>query len=260
MLQSPEQTHAMPPFMQVQHTFTQYIRQPDTAPLPDGIEARRMKVYADLFFNNVRNLLASTFPVLHEILGDDAWETLIRDYFTRHRAHTPLFPQMPAEFLHYLQDERTPQPEDLPFLTELAHYEWVELALGIDTREIPPAGEMPSDEAWLQSCPVLSPLAWLLAYRFPVHRLSPDYQPAEPSLQPVYLLVYRNRDDAVGFLELNPVSARLLELISQGEKHTAATLLDTIAKELNHPDPEMVRQGGLEMMRDLFARDVLVLS
>ena len=93
-------------FQQLQYAFSRRIRDPENAPALPGIEPRRMKVYEDLFFNNLSSLLAGTFPVLHAILGRVRWNALIRDFMQRHRAHTPLFPEVPQELLKFLETTR----------------------------------------------------------------------------------------------------------------------------------------------------------
>ena len=244
-------------FQELQFAFTANVRDPDGMPAPRDIEERRMEIYRDLLYQNVQNFLAGSFPVLRKISTDERWHGLIRDYFRDHRAHTPLFPKMPREFLHYLEQERGLQPGDFPFLFELAHYEWVELALSIDSREIDLAG-IDVDGDLLEGVPLLSPLAWPLVYRFPVHRIRPDYLPDIAPEQPAYLLVYRDRSDQVRFLELNPVAARLVELIQQESGRTGRELLQQIIMELQHPDPAIVVQGGLEILLELRAKDVVV--
>lgn len=242
---------------EVQYAFARYIRDPSSAPAPADIEARRMAIYRDLFYRNVEGLLASAFPVLRRIMPEAQWHALIRDYFRNHKARTPLFPRMPQEFLQYLERERMPQPDDPPWLLELAHYEWIETAVSIDPQEISLAG-IHRDGDLLAGVPVLSPLAWPVAYRYPVHRLSPDYQPLKPPDQPTYIVVYRDLGDRVGFIELNPVSARLLELIGEDSGRSGRQLLGIIAAELQHPNPDVVEQGGLETMERLRARSVLL--
>ncbi len=251
-------TSEPPDFMRWQYALAGHIRNPSEHPAPEGMDDLRMKIYRDLFFNNVRNLLANTFPVLRQILGEDAWRNLTRDYFARHLAHTPLFPQMPREFLRYLEQEREGSDDDPPFLQELAHYEWVELALSIDPREIPDSGAEPGADL-LATRPVLSPLAWPLTYRFPVHRLSQDFQPQSPPEQPTYLLVYRDRGDQVHFLELNPVSALLLQKLGEEDASlNGRQILEQIAEALQHPNPEVVIQGGLRVLHDFQQRDVIL--
>ena len=118
----------------VQSEFAAHIRDPETNPAPADIETRRMAIYNELFFNNVSNFLAGHFPILCQTLSEERWALLVRDYFRDHRSHSPLFPDMPGEFLQYLAEERekgqqSDPEQDLPFMAELAHYEWVESAL-----------------------------------------------------------------------------------------------------------------------------------
>lgn len=245
-------------FVKHQFEFCAHIRDPQQNPMPAGIEDRRMGIYRDLLFNNVANLLAGTYPVLKNVLGENAWLALVRDYFAQHRARTPLFPQMPNEFLQYLQTERGEQARDPAFLYELAHYEWVELALSIDTRHLPAPQNLPAEQL-LQETPKLSPLAWPLAYHFPVAQISPEFMPEQASEQMYYVLVYRDRQDRVHFFELNPVTARLLELLTNNEQQLSGqACLEQIAQELQHPNPSVVIQGGLGILQDLQQRDVII--
>ena len=247
-----------PTFRDSQLDFAAHIRDPEHAPAPEGVEDRRMAIYRELFFNNVSQLMGKSFPVLRRILGPERWAQIIRDWFVRHRSKTPLFLELPREFLQYLEHEREAAPDDPPFMLELAHYEWVELALSIDEREPEVEGVDPDGDL-LEGRPVLSPLAWPLVYRFPVHRVSPDFQPSEAPEEPTWLVVYRDRADKVGFLEINRVTARLIELISEGESaRTGRACLEQIAGELGHPQPEVVVDGGRAILADLRERDVLL--
>ncbi|MDX1509185.1 MAG: putative DNA-binding domain-containing protein, partial [Woeseiaceae bacterium] len=199
-------------FQDKQYAFAAHIRDPEHRPAPEGIEDRRMAIYTKLFFNNLRSLLATFFPVLRKLHDDAHWGRFIRGFMREHTAKTPYFLQLPEEFLDFLKNEYQPQDDDYPFLTELAHYEYIELALSVSTNENDLAGVDPDGDL-LAGAPVKSDLAWVYAYRYPVHRISPDFRPTEPEAQPVYLAVYRLSDDQVGFLELNPVTAALLNAI-----------------------------------------------
>jgi hypothetical protein len=245
-----------PHFQQIQYGFARHIRDPEQAPAPSDIEDRRMEIYRGLFYRNVEGFIANSFPVLRKITPDDRWHAMIRDYFKNHQAHTPLFPKMPQEFLQYLEQERDDE-NDPPFMLELAHYEWMELAVSLDTRDISWEGINPDGDL-LEGVPVLSPLVVLLSYRFPVHTLSPDCQPREEPAQPTYIAVYRDRHHKVGFTELNPVSARLLALIQADTGQSGRKLLESIAAELKHPKPGVVVKGGLEVMRNLLQKDILL--
>lgn len=248
---------ARKPFREMQYAFAAHLRNPEGSPAPEGIEDRRLAIYRDLFFNNIQSLLAGTFPVLHEILGEARWKKLVRAFYHRHVSHTPLFMEVPQEFLGWLGEEFENDGTWPAFLQELAHYEWVELAVSVDQREID-AQDFDANGNFLDGIPVISPVAWPLAYRFPVHRLSPDFQPDEPGEQPTFLMVYRRRNDTVGFTEINAVTARLLERIQQNETQTGRELMTRIATEIDHADPEQVVAGGMEILDNLKKQDIIL--
>jgi len=244
----------LPEFQKKQFAFAAHIRDPDHVAAPDGVEDRRMAIYRELFFNNIRNLLANMFPVLRKLHSDEKWHGLIRQFMQRHRAETPYFLQLPQELLEFLQNEYTPQDDDFPFLIELAHYEYIELALSISEDENDLTGIDPDGDL-LTNIPIKSVLAWVYAYQFPVHRISGKFIPEEPGEQPVFLAVYRRSDDKVGFLELNPVTARLLELIDANDANkTGDALLRSLADEIKYGDVDALIQHGataLEEMRQM---------
>lgn len=242
-------------FQSLQYAFTRHIRDPEHEPAPDDIEDRRMAIYRRLLFKNIEGFLANSFPVLRKVTPDDRWLAMARDYFHRHQARTPLFPRMPQEFLEYLEHERD-DADDPPWMFELAHYEWLETATAIDPREIETRGINPDGDL-LDERPAVNPLASPVAYQWPVHMISPQHLPEQPSEQPTYLVVYRNIDDRVSFMELNPVSARLLQLI-QTETASGRELLQQIAAELNHPNPDVVVRGGAETLTALRERGILL--
>jgi hypothetical protein len=241
----------------LQTQFAAHIRDPEGHAAPAGVEDRRMKIYRELFFNNIKSLLASNFPVLHILYGDERWGQLVRDFYSEHRCQTPLFTEVANEFLRYLQDGRKERPDDPGFLLELAHYEWVELALSLDERDPADIAADPGGDL-LQGTPVLSPLAWPLSYRYPVHLIKPDYQPDEPPGEPTHILVYRNRSDEVKFMKLNDVSRLLLERMQEDLNATGLELLRQVAAAIEHPEPERVISAGAELLDDLRKKDILL--
>mgnify|MGYP006279756277 CR=1 FL=1 len=240
-----------------QERFTAHLRDPEHAPAPEDVEDRRMAIYRELFFRNISGLIARSFPVLRRLHDDRAWNALMRDFYARHRSQTPLFPEIPREFLHYLQEERDDDAGDPPYLLELAHYEWVELALDLDERDLD-AIEADPDGDLLSGVPVLSPLAWPLAYRFPVHEIRPGHEPTEAPDHATHLLVYRNRADEVKFMRLNAVTARLMTLLKENPRQSGLDVLNAVTEALRHPRPEALRAAGAELLQDLARRDVIL--
>lgn len=243
-----------PDFQQLQYAFAAHIRDPDNVAPPEGIEDRRMGIYRKLFFNNLLNLLATMFPVMRKIHSEEQWRRMIRQFMQHHKAATPYFLQLPEELLSFLRHEYEPAARDHPFLLELAHYEYAELALSVSTAEDDMTG-IDTDGDLLTGVPVKSALTWAFAYQYPVHRISPDFLPEKPADQPVYLALYRGDGDKVRFLELNAVTAGLLESIeNNADNRSGETLIRELARKINYPDTDaFIRHGNsaLSEMRQL---------
>jgi len=250
-------SESLPRFQALQYSFAAHLRDPRRAPPPDGIEDRRLQIYRDLFYNNVEGCLASAFPVLRALSADAVWHARVRDFYARHVSHAPQFHRVPEEFLRYLEDERGSHTDDPPFLSDLAHYEWAELELSVSPLVLSPELADPNGD-WLALPPYVSPLAWTLSYDYPVHRIGPEFQPQAPGEQPTYLVVNRDRQDRVRFLEINAVTARLLEMMHADPDASGRQLLLQIAGELQHPNPDEVLAGGAAIFDNLRERDIVL--
>jgi hypothetical protein len=207
-----------------------------------------MEVYNELLFNNVIGQISSCFPVARSILGESEWRRLVRTFFAKHRCRSPYFRQIAEEFLQFMQEHNATGGEP-DFLIYLLHYEWVELAVEISDKEadmsaIDTAGDL------LAGHPVLAPAHMLLAYPYPVHRIGKDYQPTPLQQEQTCLLVFRDGNDKVRFIVLNPVSARLIALIEAGNI-SGEHALEQIVAGLQHPNPASALAGGREILENL---------
>ncbi len=241
----------------LQTQFAGHIRDPQQVSAPQGIEDRRMAIYRDLFFKNLRNFISNGYPVLRSLYDYEQWDQLVRDFFVEHRCRTPLFPELSREFLRYIQEHRQGREGDPPFMLELAHYEWVELALKIEPAE-PETIEANPEGDLLKESPVLSPVAWPLSYSFPVHRISKGFQPQEAPPEPTHLLVYRGRDENVHFMQINAVSRLLLDQMRSGEGATGRDMLGAVASAIGHPDPDALLTAGRELLAGWLAKDIVL--
>ncbi len=237
--------------------FAAHIRDPDNSPPPENIEDRRMGIYRNLFFSNVTGFLSSTFPVLMSLYEEDDWLELARSFYALHRCQSPYFLEISREFIDYLQTEHTMRDIDPPFMFELAHYEWIELALSI-SQETPDLQQIDTESSLLDGHPVMSPLAWLMTYSWPVHQIGPDFQPEQPAEQAVCIIVYRDNDDDVQFTKINPVTAKLLQQLEKDEKATGVDVLKEIAKELGVTDAGPILQSGLEILEGLKQKGIIL--
>ncbi len=226
-----------------QLAFGQHVRDPRTMARPAGVPARRMRIYEELLFNNLEGFLLACFPVLRDLLGR-RWAPLVRAFFREARCQTPYFREIPREFVRWLGDGAAVQRGLPAWAAELAHYEWAELAVEV-MDAVPVAVDADGD--LLARAPVFAPLL-NLAYAWPVQRIGRAWRPRKP--QAVNLLVHRDVDDKVRFMQINPVTARLVALLQEGGR-SGRDAIDLIGDELSHPDPVALRRFGGELLASL---------
>jgi len=241
----------------LQTSFAAHIRDPQTVAAPEGIEDRRMGIYRNLFFNNICSFISGNFPVLRTLYKESDWTILCREFYREYRCHTPLFPELPREFLQYLRDHRQDHTDDPPFMLELAHYEWVELALSLDETEaddieVNPMGDL------LNGIPVLSPLVWPLSYVYPVHRISANFQPQTAPDTATHLLVWRQKDFKIKFMQLNETSMLLVQKMKEDISMSGRDLLKAVAAMIKHPKPEVVYEAGSALLNELKEKQIIL--
>lgn len=246
-------------FATLQRRFAAHLRDPRRNKVPAGLEARRMKIYADLFYNNIEGFLAKAFPVIRRLTPDGRWHLLVREFFSSHRCRTPLFHQVAGEFLGWLQ-RRAPRRGEPGFLRELAHYEWIELDLATAALDLADVAANARGDL-LAGRPMVSPLLRKLRYAWPVHRIGPDFMPRRPPPAPTHLLVFRDRRDDVHFLEANAATAGLVEDLQSGRR-TGAQALQRLARRLHGKSwgspHDAVMAEGARMLGELARRDILL--
>ncbi|MBD9367594.1 putative DNA-binding domain-containing protein [Xanthomonas sp. XNM01] len=236
-----------------QRAFAAHLRDPDAHPAPPGVEARRMALYRRLFLNNIIGLLSGNFPVIRTVLGEPGWNALVAAFYARHRSRTPLFPELPREFIRYLE-ERDAAAGDPPWLAELAHYEWIELAVQIDDAPLP---AHVADGDLLEGVPLVSPYVRALAYQWPVHRIGPQHRPTRPPPEPTLLLVRRDQDGRARFAALSPLAYRLLERLAGADLSGRAQLEALAAEAGVAADAAFIAQG-LALLRRMHAEGTLL--
>ena len=240
-----------------QKAFAAYIRDPQANPAPDDVEVRRMAIYRRLFFNSTVKFLDNCFRVIRRILPKSHWQALTREFFASHQCRSPFFSDIPREFVTWLAEAYTPEPGDPPFLVDLAHYEWVELALTL--AEDPVVDEQLAPEGDLfNGVPLLSSVAWPLQYRWPVHEIGKACQPQQPPEKPTFLVVWRDRREQVRFMTMTPVTARLLAMMQENPRLTGGQLLKALAQETGHPDQDAFCRFGLDILEQLRASDIVL--
>lgn len=237
----------MKDFQQYQKDFTAHIRDPKNNPKPNNVDEERMAVYRDGVYNNIFESASICFPVCQETVGEKDWDATVRRFVATHHASSPIFREIPKELLQFLQnDQETPA-----YIKQLAHYEWVELAVGALHVETPVLSEVPD---LVNEIPVLTPAHMLLEYDYPVQKISAQFKPEET--EGTHLLVFRNALFEVNFVELNPMVFVLLNLIKEGL--TGLQALTSLAEQIQHPQPKVIIEFGSGVLKDLLAQQAIV--
>ncbi len=194
----------------LQSTFAQYLRTGELAnTVMDARFAARAAVYRRLFFNNVFGLLSQAFPVTVSALDSQIWRQWIDAFFRDHVCHSPLFHELPAEFLQFANEQDHLFANYSAWL-ELMQYEYAETVIRLSATKIPDNNQTTQR---LQ----LSPCALPLAYRYAVHTISATaLPPTLPPSSPTLLLIWRDRRHRVSFQQLDPGAMQLAVQLQSG--------------------------------------------
>jgi hypothetical protein len=238
-------------FQQYQIDFTRHIRDPINTKRPDKVSKRGMSVYQEIVFNNIESTVSSCFPVLHRVLGKRNWLRLVRNFFIHHSCQTPIFREIPEEFLSYLN-----QQDNLPrYAKNLAHYEWIELYVAYAESELETKLDQKSD--LLDALIVFAPVNVMLTYDYPVQMISPKFKPEKKLDTPVHLMVFRNLQDQVKFAELNATTAFLIEQL-QVKAVSARQILMKMADDMGAKDVEAIINFGHDLLKDLMRQELII--
>lgn len=248
-------------FQKVQVEFAKNLRNPELNQSPKGIEARRMKIYQELFYNNVENFCSNSFPILRSLMTEEQWHSWVRNFFTEHRATSPYFIDISKEFLNYLEEQDERFSREFVFGIELAHWEWMEIEATSNTQDILTIPHERNGDLMNEKV-VVSPVAWPLVYEFDVHHISQNYQPEEAPQSPTFLIISRNRHHEVDFMEANPLTYRLLQIFQvhqdNGKQVSGVQALEQLIDETQFPQPEQLLAGGLQILQTLLEKDIIL--
>lgn len=180
--------------------------------------------------DGLTDILNNAFPILNQKLEPSHWNTLVDDFFRTHPLTTPIFHEVPQEFVEYLYHHAEKK------WFELAHYEWVETALFFDNTDL-------SQFKQEGNIPLVSPLAYLLHYE---------------TINNSYYIAFRNRAHEVFYHSINLFSAKFFELLKNNTTLTGEAVLEQLARETQHPNPEQMKKDGLALLQEWRAKDILL--
>lgn len=104
------------------HDFVRAVLDPETQ-TPVGIVARgrRFDIYRNNVFVSLANALATTFPVIRKMLGDEYFQALAQVYIRRTPPDDPILAEYGASFPAFLRE--FPPLAEFPYLHDVARLE-----------------------------------------------------------------------------------------------------------------------------------------
>jgi hypothetical protein len=195
--------------------------------------AEQVDIYRRQFWLRHDEALLDDFPGLRRIIGESAWDALLRDYLAAHPPHTPSLRDLGQEMSRFVESYAF-EPSIAELARDMVRYElaFIDVFDGAD----PPALDTAriaalTPEAWQSARIVLSGLVRRLRFDHPVHLLRkairernalvangaaevPD-EPPLPEPKPTRLALFR-RANVVHFEELEPAAIDLLDALGRG--------------------------------------------
>lgn len=183
----------------------------------------QLDIYRRQVWMRHRDSLAEDLPGLAHVLGDDAFEELLRAYLLAVPPHDPSLRELPFDLPAFAATYAAFPSGRAALARAMIDYE---LAL-IDVFDGPDPAPLRAERvaavppaAWETARIVLSPVVRRLALDFPVHTLRRAVRagdaPALPTeATPVHVLVFR-KDGVVCFEEIEADASTLLDLLARG--------------------------------------------
>lgn len=217
----------------------------------------RLALYRRLVRNNLVDVVRKMLPRTRARMNaarEGAFEASLDAFLDEVGPRTHYLRDVPNELLawagpHWRLDDSVP-----PYLADLAAHEIVAFAIAAapsvhDSREI--------DDVALDRPLVFTEAKRLARYSFAVHELTVDEDDvAAPERRDVSLLVYRDPENTVRFLDLTPLAAAILARLFDGEPLGAA--VPAACAALGTSPTEQTLTDTARLLADLGVRGVLL--
>ena len=243
-----------PALNEIEAQFTDNIRKGKIEHVLDNVSESRMVLYQTLVYNTIKEHISQAFPIIISILTPTMWDKLIRGFMLEHRTDTPYFYKLPKAFVNYLKS-LAPGKLPYPCLVELAHYEWIELDVELSDNFDAPVDKTP-ELLHLDDTLQTNQAVRVLAYRYPVHQISPDFIPEAPDKIPHFIIVYQDKDQNVQFMQANALSAHLIEILQH--VHTLKTALEISAENFKIATHSHYFEQGKQQCIALLKKHILI--
>lgn len=246
-----------------------------------AIPTPRLLLYRRLIRRGLRGAVTIEIPRTAARLGD-AFDAYLGRFLEEELPRSSYLRDVAFEFVRWAAPRWAEDPAVPAYLADLARHELIAFvaagALASEALEGAPSwastgGRRGDEAASPEPAPALPGSggeelsldrgvrfhrsATLVRYEHAVHRLQADEAARdEPAREPTALLVYRDAEHEIRYLELTPLAAAILDRLLAGAPLREAVLAGCEA--LGHPVEGAVLQGTAALLADLSARGALL--
>lgn len=237
--------------------------------------ASALALYEELLFNTVCGIMETIYPFTHQVLihkqaDESQWRGLVEAYRRAcpNRSHSLI--GAICDFPAFLGKQPALMAE-FPFIADLAHYEWLEMAVLNDPEPALPAGlvsMVPDGALFDQYQPVWNPIRRLHTFSYQIPALLDAWKASPQSVlqnparfsAPQALLIYRDpRTLNARFFVVNELTATLLRLSGKGASYEATlTALQSEIPALVQVPMDVLKRQAYGLLEDCLENGILM--
>lgn len=194
----------------IQHSLADYCKSGELIEI-QGAKTDRLHNYRRLIYNIIDDAIESAYPIAKSYINEVHWETMIDEFILEHKCQHPQIMRMPGEFIDFIEEKGYSKKYNLPFLSDLLNFEWVEVI--VHTMKDVKIQEFNTKGDFSNSRLVFSPYIELLQLEYPIHQLrKTDIESAKGNY---FILVYRQENGTVQYLELNQLTFFIVSTMTE---------------------------------------------
>ncbi len=218
-----------------------------------GTRQKGLQQYRRLLRNNFNEVMKQAFPIARTVLPEAQWDRLIDDFMAAHPAATPQIWKLPREFYHFVKANGYGDRMALPFLNDLLHFEWIEIAVHTMPDQNRGISHQKGDP--MKDRITVNPEHRLIRLSYPVHLYAAGE--VEKHKGDYFVLTFRRKDFEVLFMDLPPLHAFYFEQIVRGLTFNEI-LSVTLQAAPGIVKTDQLKQNLLDFVQTLFSQEVFL--
>lgn len=212
---------------EIQHSLADYCKSGELKEI-QGAKTDRLHNYRRLIYNIIDDAIESAYPIAKSFINESHWREMIDAFILEHKCQHPQIMRMPGEFIDFVESKEYAEKFNLPFLSDLLQFEWVEVIVHTMKDVAIPAFNLKGDYSASQL--VFSPYFELLQLEYPIHQLrKTDLDSAKGNY---FMLVYRQENGTVQYLELNQLTYFIVAQMTE-ENCSLIAAIEPFVKDLD---------------------------